>query len=202
MVKYFFIHGAWSSPACFSYLNEKLKPKYDTSFACYDCQTQRMPEIIDQTAEHLHGIYHPGDEIVVVGHSLGGLVALALEKEPYVSSVVTIASPLNGIRINRFALEFLAYRAPIIRHLATESSFLTKLQGDEYTKPMSQIVATKGFNPMISEPNDGVLTIHSQDGWMPPTARLTYVEATHFDVLQHGDTVNELAKVGENLRGK
>lgn len=197
VVKYFFIHGAWSSPACFNYLKDKINTKYETTDFSYDCQNSRLEEIVHSASELLYQTTRPGEQVVVVGHSLGGLVALALEKEPKVSRVVTIASPLKGIRMNRIVAEFLAYRAPILRHLVCGSSFLNKLHSDHYTKPLDVIVATRGFNPMIGEPNDGVLTIDCQEGWVPPTARLSYIPATHFDVLQHEETVKQLIGNGK-----
>lgn len=194
---FFFIHGAWASPASFNYLIDKLKPKYDTAVFGYDCQKQSMEEIVSAAKNHLWMATRPLDKVIVVGHSLGGLVAMALEKEERVSEVVTIASPLSGVPMNRMLEWFLSHKAPIIRNITTHSLFLADLQNQKYTKPINIIMATAGFNPAMSEPNDGVLPITSQDSWVPHTAVLTYVHASHFDVLQHDDTLTELCKIGK-----
>lgn len=185
---FLFIHGAWSTPTCFNYLSNKLGDKYITAVASYDCQQQSMAEIIKSVTSQMYGCTEPEDRVVVVGHSLGGLVALALEKEPRVSQVVTIAAPLNGLKLNKMVEWFLSWKAPIIHTIAQDSSFLYNLQNTDFRKPIHQIVAHGGFNPMISEKNDGVVTVSSQDHWIPITSTITYVEATHFDVLQHRAT--------------
>lgn len=195
---FFFIHGAWSSPNCFNYLRLKLEDKYLTAISSYDCQTQSMAEIIESTKSCLYGSTKPTDRVIVVGHSLGGLVALALEKEERVSQVVTIASPLSGLHMNKVIEWFLSWKAPILHTISQGSSFLHKIQNAEFSKPISQIVAQGGFNPMINEQNDGVLTVASQDDWVPITSTITYVDASHFDILQHPDTLIELKKIGES----
>lgn len=195
--KFFFIHGAWASPASFNYLRDKLRDKYETAAASYDCQKMAVADMIDTTREHMYGACRPGDNNIVVGHSLGGLIALSLEDEPLVSRVVTIASPLAGLQMNRLMEFYLSFRSPILGKIAAGSNFISSLHSKKYTKPIDTIVAAKGFNPLLTEPNDGVLTIECQTSWLPPNARLRPIAASHFDILQHTLTHEKLDFIGE-----
>lgn len=194
---FFFIHGAWASPASFNYLISKLEDKYPTTVFGYDCQTQTINEVISAAKNHLFVVTKPTDKVIVVGHSLGGLIAVSLEKEERVSQVVTLASPLSGIKINRMLEWFLAYKAPVIHSIATHSNFLADLHSSTYTKPINILMSTAGFNPTISEPNDGVIPLSSQDTWVPHTAIINFIHANHFEILQHEDTLIELDHIGE-----
>lgn len=193
---FFFIHGAWASPASFNYLKDKLEDKYGIAVFGYDCQSQSLEEIITSAKTHLSVVTKSSDNVIVVGHSLGGIIAVALEKEERVSQVVTIASPLSGIRMNRMLEWFLTYKAPVISSITTHSNFLASLHSETYTKPVNILMSTAGFNPMINEPNDGVIPLTSQDTWVPHTAIISFIHANHFDILQHEDTLVELEHIG------
>lgn len=194
---FFFIHGAWSSPACFNYLRDKLKDKYKTVSASYDCQQQSLDDIIKTIKKTLYDLTEFDDNVIVVGHSLGGLLSLCLEKEKRVKRVITIAAPLDGIHMNKMVEWYLAFKSPILHHIVSNSIFIKNIHTDQYTKPIDIFVATRGYNPMMNEPNDGVVTVEAQENWVPDTATITYVEATHFDILQHDDTITEIQFLGE-----
>ena len=60
----------------------------------------------------------------------------------------------------------------------------------EYTKPVLHLIASRGFNPFIYEDSDGVLPRKVQNGWH--CGKILPVEANHYEILQHQDTVQQL----------
>lgn len=184
------IHGAWSSKNAFNYLQEKLKKhkaigdvyhlEYDINCTDFDSIIRNGNQLIDSATR----------EVVVIGHSLGGLFALNLHDHDKVRAIVTVASPLSGIPINRFVGMLLTYRSPCLSNIFHMSDFINDTHGKEYTKPIHCVVTTQGFNPAWYEKSDGVVTVNSQKRWTPKTAKIHMVPYNHHEVLQTDDFVD------------
>jgi hypothetical protein len=95
----------------------------------------RLNESADQLNNELHGLVNQRvpERIVVVGYSLGGLVArraltanrsAPLEDRPVSFELITIASPLGGFRSANLWWLGLGFTRPAFRDLGTESSFI------------------------------------------------------------------------------
>ncbi len=194
----FLIHGAWSTKHSFNYLLKYLLDNHNIAkIKCfeYDCFDERIPGIVTRAKNELAKLEENGCETIAIGHSLGGLIALALSEEKGVARTITLASPLNGIEMNRLFRAYLLYRAPILSDVVPGASYLENLHKIEYTKPVNVLVSCKGFNPAIYEPSDGVVTVASQTEWLPKTASLTKIDANHHEILQTTEALLTIEKV-------
>jgi triacylglycerol esterase/lipase EstA (alpha/beta hydrolase family) len=182
MAKILAIHGAFSTPRMFNYLKNELK-EHTWEFIDYRDKIDNITDVIDLTKSYMcHEQYH------LIGHSMGGLIALALANEERVSSVVTIATPLGGLDIN--LLQSYLSRSHFLSEIANNSKFIRQLHAQKVNKPTLHLITTHGFNPYIYEQNDGVVTVRSQKRWQ---CGQTYeILANHSEVLLHEDTVNQL----------
>lgn len=176
------IHGAFSTPRMFNFLKSKLD-YHHWEFLDYRDQIEDINAIIE-LAKNLNSnrLCH------IIGHSMGGLIALSLINEPWVKSVVTIATPLGGLDIN--PIQSYLSRSHFLSEISHNSKFIRAIHAQQTVKPALHIITTHGFNPYIYETNDGVVTLRSQQRWS--CGQTVEVEANHSEVLLHEDTVNHL----------
>jgi len=146
------IHGAFSSPKIFNYLKNKIGIKYHWHFLDYQHETSGLNDIINAIK--------PPSSAHVVGHSMGGLIALGLANQPWVRSITTIATPLGGVDVN--LLQSYLSRSEFVKEIASHGNFITKLRGMAVRNPVQHLISTSGFSPWLYEPNDGVITLRSQ----------------------------------------
>ena len=186
-----FIHGAWSTRTCFNYAVEKLYTDNTIQYFEFDCQTEAAEEILARATKECEELSANGKKTTVVGHSMGGVLALHLAQLDSVENIVTIAAPINGIdNINPVVHYFLVATAPILGHLVSRSKFIVDLKERDFSNNnIDVIVATNGFS--IAAPKsktDGVVSIDSQTLWIPDDAKVHSIHTNHHDVLQHAQT--------------
>lgn len=193
------IHGAWATPRSFRFIKQNVnydKIRKVIEFS-YDCNVERIDKIVRRVEKIL---YEEEQETIVVGHSLGGLIALATHDIPQCAKIITLSTPTSGIGIP-YLLEII--RVPIIMSVAPHSKFIKALHKALYTKDIVSFISMTGFNPLIFDQSDGVVSVHSQGDWMPASARPIPLDCNHFEILQHEDVVsaidrfslNELARI-------
>jgi pimeloyl-ACP methyl ester carboxylesterase len=170
------IHGAWSSGSGFNHIEQNIDR--DVYYFKYDCNKEKLPDIVDRARKELR------ENTVIVGHSLGGIIALALHDELNCSRIVTLSAPLAGITIHPLWDSFVVARAPILNMIERESYFMKDLRKKKYSKIIHSFITTRGFNPFIIDKSDGIVSIRAQDSWLPPTAFKTYIDCNHFEILQ------------------
>lgn len=184
----FVIHGAWSSRRGFRYIEQNIR--YDNIDEViqfkYDCNKEPLHLIIDRAKNDL---YSSGAETIVLGHSLGGLIALSLHDEQYCYRLITLATPLSGVTIPALLASTIAMRAPILLKIANDSPFIQNLQESIFTKNIHSFITTKGYNPLILDKSDGIISIRTQEQWLPSTAITTQVKCNHFEILQRDEVV-------------
>jgi len=188
----FLIHGLWSTKNTFNYLERYL---YNNIHFQYDSNNTSLTSIVNDAKLQLDSIKTP---VVLVGHSMGGLIALSLEDHPMVSQVITVASPLSGIKYNKLVEAYYMFNAPILQDVGRHSIFMRNLHLKNYTKPIHCITATRGFNPMLFEPNDNVLTVESQESWMPENAKTLRIDANHHEIVQTREFVEYVGNIQWN----
>lgn len=141
---------------------EKLIPS--TSVHVFDYQSRKLTirEIAKQLATFTDH-YTRGAPVSFVGHSLGGLIVRALDKEHLCSSslhrLVTLGTPHNGASIARFLVQFgLSHKVfgPVLREIGTfDGSFPPNslqvgcILGGTKTRV--------GFYPFAGQDNDGIV---------------------------------------------
>ena len=187
------IHGAWSTSNTFNCLINAIESTENLTIIKinYDCQKHSLSEIISRIKKELTSFKQP---TIVVGHSLGGIIALSLEQEPSIKRIITLASPISGLQYPKIAEAFLSFRAPIIKDITYDSKFMMNLRKKKFKKPIDILVSTSGYNPMILEKNDGVVTVSSQTYWIPSTGKIKYVSANHHEILQTKEFIETVKK--------
>lgn len=195
-----FIHGAWSSRNSFNYLSnllEKSEHPYikDIIFFEYNPIKEELQFIINRAYKELNKDDTP---TMVVGHSLGGLVALHVSDHPNSCHTITLSAPLSGIKIERMFQPFIYSRAPILAEIAPDAPLIRELHLKKYNKRVNCIITTEGYNPALLEKGDGVVTIHSQERWVPENAVMTYLPYNHHEVLQSDQVYSLIKKVLTN----
>jgi len=185
------IHGAFSTPVIWNYFNRELT-EYTWHFVDYSTKTQDINQVIAQIRSDYYGSTLAFD---VIGHSMGGLIALSLEGESWVNSITTIATPLGGIDMNLLQVYF--SRSGFLGEISNYSKFISLLHKTKYTKPIQHIITTSGFNPWMFEDNDGVVTLKSQRYWN--IGKSIDIHANHSEVMMHNQTVSVLRNFLQNL---
>jgi len=183
------IHGAWSSRNSFNFITNKIKDNFNLNtiqYFEYDCQSENPEEILERCIEEYKKLRKNGDETIIVGHSLGGILALYMSKFRGVSNVITIASPINGVdSLNTFMYYFLVLTAPIFVHLIPKSDFIKGLKEQDYSRvDIDIIVSRSGYNlAMPNKESDGIISIESQTSWTPEKSKVHNVDSNHHEIL-------------------
>jgi pimeloyl-ACP methyl ester carboxylesterase len=177
----FAIHGAFSSPRIFNLLKLKLGKGYRWDFLDYSSRTGGIDELVGLAIERTSPCH-------VIGHSMGGLVALAIANEPWVRSVTTISCPIGGLDVGIF--QACVSRSEFMKELSSHGDFIRKLSRTTIDKPVQHIISTSGFHPWIYEPNDGVVPIRSQMAMAWGTVH--EIPANHAEVMMADETVAAL----------
>jgi len=180
-VKIFAIHGAFSTPTIFNYAKTKIKTSdwhmFDYSNDINDFQR------VCETA--MYAIEEP---VHVIGHSMGGMIALFLAGHHQVQSITTIASPLDGLDVS-MAQQYMS-RSSFIRELKKNGQFINQLHYQAYPMPVQHIITTRGFNPYMFDENDGVVSLTSQRGWHVGVVH--EIAANHAEIMQHDDCIKQI----------
>jgi pimeloyl-ACP methyl ester carboxylesterase len=167
-VKIFAIHGAFSTPTIFNYARHKIKghewQMFDYSNDINDFQR------VCETA-----MYAIDEPVHVIGHSMGGMIALFLAGHYQVQSITTIASPLDGLDVS------------MAQQYMSRSSFIRDLHQQAYPMPVQHIITTRGFNPYMFDENDGVVSLTSQRGWS--AGAVHEIAANHAEIMQHDNCI-------------
>jgi pimeloyl-ACP methyl ester carboxylesterase len=190
----FFIHGAWCTKSSFNYIidslySSKKYSKYINDTICFEYDNTRK-SIRDIVSDARDMLYCFNRDTIVIGHSMGGLIALALEQEDPTKKVITIASPIAGLKVPRLSEFFLLYREPALNDIMYHSSFMNVIHTRNYTKPICNVIATRGFNPFIFEKSDGVISISSQTKWFPKNSKVVEIYSSHHEILQNEELID------------
>lgn len=185
------VHGLNSSHTSFAYMAKELKSAAKINYK----STQPLADSIIQVSKQLP----KKGPLVLVGHSLGGVIAmqLAILGMHDIQKVITISSPLGGSRFAAY-MRWIAPGMPILNDIAPFSTAIQLFQEAEPVCPVLSIISTAGHLPMVSfELNDGVVTISSQKAL--PYAKKIEVKANHFEVLMCDKTIEAIKKFANDV---
>lgn len=192
-----FIHGAWSSKHSFTYLNDKLNECTNLNSVIhfsYDLQMEQFESILLRLKKEMRKDL---TDTIIVGHSLGGLLALSLAEEPNCQQIVTLASPLSGVKIPFMFKTFMYTRSPNLVHIEPRSEFIDNIHNKEYNNQIHSFITCRGYNPVVLEPSDGVVTLSSQEKWLPKNAMVYHLDCNHYEVLQDNMVTSTLKRLIE-----
>ncbi|HYD94671.1 MAG TPA: alpha/beta hydrolase [Noviherbaspirillum sp.] len=177
-----YIHGNQASSESFNFIrahmtgHNPLFLEYNGEHGFY-CNHQRM-------REQLAGV----DDIFFVAHSLGGIHALHLANElpDKVAGAVTISTPYGGSK----AAEVIQYLLPLsqlVKDIQPSSAPIVEGNRFKVVHPWTNIVTTKGHSPLMTLPNDGVVT-HASMRYRKDIT-LVDVPRNHYEILLSHEAV-------------
>jgi pimeloyl-ACP methyl ester carboxylesterase len=151
-----YIHGASATSESFNYIREHVGG--EDLVINYDSRNGFQKNLADmryQLASH--------NNIFFVCHSLGGVYALHLANDipKQVLGAVTLSTPYGGAEIADMAKYFMPY-SRLLRDIGPSSWAMKQAKEIEVQHPWCNIVTTQGNSPWVTQPNDGVVTIASQ----------------------------------------
>jgi pimeloyl-ACP methyl ester carboxylesterase len=187
-MKLVWIHGLNSSYRSFNYLADKVAPDASVMVS-YDSH-----RALDASIAKVAAQLPEGEDYVLVGHSLGGVIALNLVLEGLAApvKVITISSPLGGSKAAS-ALRWFARDMEVLADITPSSHYIRALQVAKPRCPVVSIISTAGSLPLSPEPNDSVVTVASQKALA--YGRKIEVRANHFEVLCHEHTLRHLKEL-------
>jgi pimeloyl-ACP methyl ester carboxylesterase len=181
------IHGFGGSPESFGYLKLAL-PKHDSILAHYTSGPS-----IEDTYESVLSSLNIDEPVHIVGHSLGGIIGylLASRGEIPVKSLTSISTPFGGSDMaNKLKWFYPSMR--IFSDLSPKSAIIKEVQTPLSACPFISLISTHGNLPFMSPPNDGVVSIASQETSV--AKKKIKIDVNHFEILQSPKSTCELKK--------
>lgn len=193
-----YIHGASSTYNSFNFINDKLsreREDYCPLFFEYDCSR----DLQDITNDLLAYLPDGNDEIILVGHSLGGVIATAvtynnesISPKKNIKKVVTISSPLAGSKAATY-LRWLYPNYGLFNNVAVTNPIIMAIQSIGAIVPTQCIISNGGTTPLIKEANDGVVSVASQ-GSLKHCKEHVNIKLNHFEVLLSSFVVQQIER--------
>ncbi|CAM6054526.1 unnamed protein product [Sphagnum tenellum] len=151
-----YVHGAGASSKSFVWLKTQL-PRHRTRLFEY-ALGESLQDCIERLSIDVTSHGEPG---IVIGHSLGGLIASGVVNQPNINGLVTICTPFGGLAVAMF-LKMLK-SDQLFRDLSPLNPALRAIRKGVVAsgKPHLAIVGTSGL-PYSNEVNDGVVSLDSQ----------------------------------------
>ena len=192
-----FIHGAYSTGLSFTYLKQGLGENRPQSTWTYDWNDREEVLCEDLAYEICRvGGSDEASKVDLVGHSLGGVLAMALQSIPPVRSrtrkIVTLSSPLGGVEVARY-LKWLYFREELFNTIHPGGKLANAIRNTNYDHvERMHIVTTGGESPVFKHPNDGVVSVASQ--MAKPGGEVFKMDINHFEVLLNPGCKNLIAE--------
>jgi len=185
-MKIVYIHGANATSESFNYIRQKIGG--ESILINYDSSNgfENNLKLIKQQLGR-------NTQLFFVAHSLGGIYAvhLANDLSSQVMGGVTISTPYGGAEIADLAKYFLPFNK-LMRDISTSSWVINEVKSMKIKHPWTNVVTVRGKNPWMVEPNDGVVTIVSQE-YHSGDMELVEVDYNHYEVMM-SDLVVDIIK--------
>jgi pimeloyl-ACP methyl ester carboxylesterase len=179
-----YIHGANATSESFNYIRSKIGSGIDVNYDSRNGFENNLKDMLAQLKDV--------KDIAFVAHSLGGVYALHIANAlpDNVSGAVTISTPYGGAEVADYVQYFLPF-SRLMRDIGPSSWAMRQADKIKIQHPWTNIVTVKGQSPFMHEPNDGVVTIASQQHH--DDMELVEVEYNHYEVVL-SDTVIDIIK--------
>lgn len=176
-MKIVYIHGASATAESWNYIRDNiggddhcLEYHSDNGFKN---NLDEMSKFIETETE----------SVFFVAHSLGGIYALHLANMFPKKTVggVCLSTPYGGSKSADYAKYFLPF-SRLMRDIGPNSWPMQASASIDIRWPWMNIVTTKGQSPWITEHNDGVVTVESQQHH-GDTMELVEIKLNHYEVM-------------------
>lgn len=190
-----FVHGLWTPGAELFVLRRRLRAKgYEDRLFPYHSMLDDLEANAARLAAYLDAT--PGDTIHLIGHSLGGVIAVkALQNHPVgrPGRIVCLGSPLSGSSAARRLIRLPGGR----RLLANSKDGLTERVLSPWSGP-GELGVIAGTVPMglgrllggLPLPNDGVISV--EETRLPGMSAHVALPASHFSLLLSKTVANQV----------
>lgn len=189
-----YIHGASATAESFNYIREHItRPniaiEYDSSNG------------FKENLEEMKQVVQKYDNIIFVGHSLGGIYSLHLANffPKKVKGAITMSTPYGGAEVADYVKYFLPF-SRLLRDIGPNSWPMKSLKEVEVQHPWTNIVTTAGRSPWMTVPNDGVVTISSMK--YRPDMEFIEVGINHYEVVMSPKVVSIIEEKIKGLRNE
>lgn len=176
-----YIHGASATSESFNYIREKVGAGIDVNYDSRNGFENNLNDMLKKLSQV--------KDIFFIAHSLGGIYSLHLANAipKQVLGAVTISTPYGGTEVADFAKYFLPF-SRLMRDIGPSSWVMRQADKIKIQHPWTNIVTVKGQSPFIVEPNDGVVTIASQQHHAD--MELLEIDYNHYEVMLSDRVVN------------
>ena len=198
-----YIHGANADSDNFNYYKLKL-PEHKSIAPNYDMSED--PFDLVMAFKNRKDKEFGDEKVILVGHSFGGIIAswYASVFQEHVSHLVTIATPWEGTPVARI-FGYFWRNSDVFKNTMPGATVLAMLQEKKYNGPHTNIICTRGANPVAGiggKANDGMISCDSQSK-TPAGFKNTqthHIEAGHSGVLLNNNVTEMLHKIliGDN----
>ena len=187
MKRIIWIHGLSSTSKIFNYLRLSL-PKHKAILIDYDSHRS-----IENVIEEIVINVPPDEPFSLVCHSLGGIYGklIASRYEVNIENIVTISTPFGGSD-TADTIKWFYPSMKIFKDIGSNSSILREAR-EQSDVPHTALISITGNLPIISELNDGIVTINSQKAVQAD--KFIEIPSNHFEILQDPTTVREVKKI-------
>ncbi len=166
-MKVLLVHGLGRTRLSLALLGRRLSASGHTpEYFAYSSLVESLPHIVGRLVMRLRALAADGEEVGLVGHSLGGLLlreAVAKVPELRVKHLVMLGTPNRLPRMGRVVyprFPFRMLRGSCGRHL-TDPAWFGRLP--KISVPFTSVAGTRGwrgrFSPFKGEPNDGAVAV-------------------------------------------
>ncbi len=177
------IHGLARTQASMRIMSMRLRRAgFRTAFARYNSRRMRVNEAVAAVAQQIEGMERDG-VVHLVGHSLGGIVALRVRKERpdlNIHRIIQLGSPNRGSGAARTLIDLRLAReffGPVLKELTADPDMddnpdpdVMAIAGASMPRWLSQQYGIHGYN-------DGLVSVRSAWGWA--AGKRLQVESIH-----------------------
>lgn len=188
-MKVVYLHGLNSSSKIFNHIYSQL-PEHEAVFIDYETFNS-----MEESYKFIISKLDDNHEFTLIGHSLGGLIAYLIHSRDngfIVNSLITLSSPFAGSEHARL-LRWMYPGYKVLADLSPKSSIIKEINTPvtKRTKMLS-LISVNGSIPLISDQNDGIVTVASQRA--TPAKKKVEIKANHFEIVQDVKTIKEIKK--------
>lgn len=192
------VHGLWMTGAESGLLRHRLQTEYGfvTSQYSYRSVADGLKENMALLREFIRAT--PGHTIHIVGHSLGGLLAVHTQTEfpdPRPGRIVCLGSPLRGSIAAR-AVAGMPFGPEILGRTVQDAVLNGGLPEYRGTREVGVIAGTMGFGlgvviENLPEPNDGTVAV--EETKLPGITDHLELPVTHTGLLVSAEVASQTA---------
>lgn len=178
-----YIHGASATSESFNYIRQHIGG--EDFVINYDSRNGFEKNLADMRYQLANF-----SNIFFVCHSLGGVYALHLADalQDQVIGAVTLSTPYGGAEVADFARFFLPY-SRLLKDIGPNSWAMKNAANFDILYKWTNIVTTQGNSPWIPSPNDGVVSIASQQT-RNDIMELIELDCNHYEVVLNDKVIN------------